>query len=49
MRNEQRNYEAPQLVERGDAVSATRIRRLLPFEPGTTVPQAGPGDVGFGL
>jgi len=49
MRNEQRNYEAPRLVERGDAVSATRVRRTLPHEPDGIGLLGFVGDVGFGL
>ena len=33
MRNEERTYEAPRLIERGDAVIATRVRSHFPLEP----------------
>ena len=49
MRNEQRNYEAPRLVERGDAVRATRTRITPPQEPGNVAQLGAAGDVGFGL
>jgi hypothetical protein len=49
MRNEERIYEAPRLVERGDAVVATRIRSTLPHEPSGAPLQGIAGDVGFGL
>lgn len=49
MQNEQRNYEAPRLVERGEAVSATRIRSTLPHEPNGIGLLSFAGEVGFGL
>jgi len=49
MRNEERIYEAPRLIDRGDAVCATRIRSTLPHEPGNIGLQSAAGDVGFGL
>jgi len=49
MRNEERIYEAPRLIERGDAVVATRIRSTLPHEPSGAPLQGIAGDVGFGL
>lgn len=49
MRNEEQIYEAPRLIERGDAVVATRIRSFLPLEPSGAPKQDFVGDVGFGL
>jgi len=49
MRNEERIYEAPRLIERGDAVVATRMRITLPLEPSGAGLHGIAGDVGFGL
>jgi hypothetical protein len=49
MRNEELIYEAPRLIERGDAVLATRSRNTLPHEPSGAPLQGIAGDVGFGL
>ena len=49
MRNEERIYEAPRLIERGDAVVATRIRSYPPLEPSGAPRENFVGDVGFGL
>ncbi len=49
MRNEERIYEVPRLIERGDAVVATRIRILPPLEPSGAPKQSFVGDVAFGL
>ena len=49
MRNEKRIYQVPRLIERGDAVVATRSRNTLPHEPSGAPLQGIAGDVGFGL
>jgi len=49
MRKEERTYEAPRLIERGDAVVATRVRSHFPLEPSGAPLQGIAGDVGFGL
>lgn len=49
MRNETRQYTAPVLEAKGDAVTMTRVKVSGDHEPGTLQPRAGAGDVGFGL
>ncbi len=49
MNADRRNYEAPVLSERGDVVTATRLKTVIPFEPSGMGLQNGPGDLGFGL
>ena len=49
MRNEERIYEVPRLIERGDAVVATRIKSTAPAEPSGVLREGTAGDVGFGL
>ena len=47
--NDRRIYQAPELTEWGNAIQATRLSPVGPFEPGTMFRQFHAGDMGFGL
>jgi hypothetical protein len=49
MKEDRRIYQAPELTEWGNAIQATRLSPVGPFEPGTMFRQFHAGDMGFGL
>ncbi|HEX6816242.1 MAG TPA: hypothetical protein VF102_11250 [Gemmatimonadaceae bacterium] len=49
MQRKAKSYQAPSLEEKGDAVSATRMKVFGTLEPNGVKPKDSAGEAGFGL
>jgi len=49
MQRTSKSYQAPSLEEKGDAVSATRMKVFGQLEPSGVKPKDTAGETGFGL